>query len=379
MKVVLVYPAIPPAPNSIGEHTVRLARAAAAHAEVSIASATSEPLPVPGVMLFEGLSSDDGGGRVRLRTSDLAADADWLVVQWNPNSWGRRGWCPAVVRQLTRIAAARSGPKVATVVHEIGQPPIGWRQGVMNTWQYAFLARLVVASRVVFVAADGMTGRLARFARRTPFVTLPVGSNIEVVEPRPSAAGARDLLGVPSDAFVIGLFGRAHPTRDQAAVSAAAAALAADGREVAILALGAGRGDGLAVPAEVTTCCPGHLAEADASVAFSAMDVFASPFTRGVSTRRSSFVAALAHGIPTVTSLGPETGERLRRASGSAFLASDSGDVAAFVAEVGRLADDAALREQVGLAGRRLHGELFEWPDIASLLLTALRTHGDAL
>jgi len=82
------------------------------------------------------------------------------------------------------------------------------------------------------------------------------------------------------------------------------------------------------------------------------------PYADGVTTRRTSLMAALAHRSAVVTTDGALT-EPLWRHSGAVALV-DSGDVAAMRATLTHLMDDPARRAVMGAAAGALYAERFD-------------------
>jgi glycosyltransferase involved in cell wall biosynthesis len=100
--------------------------------------------------------------------------------------------------------------------------------------------------------------------------------------------------------------------------------------------------------------------------------VFVAPFVDGVSTRRTTVMAALQHGIATVATEGPLTDGVLRRSTSAIRLVPTlRRDL--FVEATLRLALQGEDRDAVGRAGRQLYEERFDWSVIASQLIACLR------
>jgi glycosyltransferase involved in cell wall biosynthesis len=89
----------------------------------------------------------------------------------------------------------------------------------------------------------------------------------------------------------------------------------------------------------------------------------------GVSTRRTTMTALLAHGLPIVGLDGRYTDSRLR--DSGAFLLSPLVDAPALIANLQRVMTNPALRSSLAAAAVRLHASDFTWPRIAERYLFA--------
>src|SRR6056297_3477403 len=113
-----------------------------------------------------------------------------------------------------RISPRRSLPttRVALMAHE---DFVSARESlpfaIMSLWQRPQFWALGHSADHVFLSIDAWAQKYQRWFPRTPVEHLPVGSNI----PRRSIsrAAARRELNLPDDAFVVGVFGSAHPSR----------------------------------------------------------------------------------------------------------------------------------------------------------------------
>jgi glycosyltransferase involved in cell wall biosynthesis len=102
----------------------------------------------------------------------------------------------------------------------------------------------------------------------------------------------------------------------------------------------------------------GGVPSATVSVHLQACDLLVQPYIDGVSSRRGTMMAALAHGIPTVTTTGRLT-ERLWQSSGAARLIA-AGDLEALLDAVVELAGDPAARERYASSARALYDNHFD-------------------
>ncbi len=83
-------------------------------------------------------------------------------------------------------------------------------------------------------------------------------------------------------------------------------------------------------------------------------DIFLAPFSDGVSTRRTTLMAALQHGLPVVGTSGESTDSMLT-GSTSAIRLLPVGDVTGFGAAVRLISEDADLRLSMAEAARVLY------------------------
>jgi glycosyltransferase involved in cell wall biosynthesis len=151
-------------------------------------------------------------------------------------------------------------------------------------------------------------------------------------------------------------------------------------RHCAVLLMGRGSDD---MASEVLRSMPGwrgrlygagELPSDDLSRHIGACDVLVQPYPDGVSSRRSTLMAALAHGRAVVTTEGPLT-ESLWQESAAVVL-TRTGDAGALAAEVARLAADPARTRVLGAAARSLYDARFALGGIVDTLMRADRGEG---
>lgn len=95
------------------------------------------------------------------------------------------------------------------------------------------------------------------------------------------------------------------------------------------------------------------------SVALSACDVCVLPFRGGAGTRRSSLAAALAHGVPVLSTLGPETPHELLDRDG--LILFRPGDSLGLARELETLLQDEGKRARHSEGALQLHAECFSF------------------
>ena len=293
-----------------------------------------------------------------------AAGPPWILLQYNPFSFGRWGVAPSLIGDALRLRR-RTGARFAVLVHEPWGDRYDWRSTLMSTYQRVQLRTLLLGADVVMATTEGRARMLRRDA-----LYVPVGSNITPVETPAPTARAR--LGVSDDTLVLALFGTGHPSRalDDAEVAVNALAERDGVRSMRVLNLGRGAPP-LRLRAGIEVDRPGQLAAEELSWRLSASDVLLLPFTDGVSTRRTTLMAGLAHGVAIVGSRGANTDELLTRRP-DALVLTPSGDGAAFARALADVSADRRRLRAIGEAGRRLYRDQFDWPVIARRVASAL-------
>jgi glycosyltransferase involved in cell wall biosynthesis len=295
-------------------------------------------------------------------------DADAVLVQYNPFWYGRRGFAPGLAAFLWNLRCRRRRPIISLMVHETYVDPRNLRWALMSTWQRAQLRALLAAADVSFCSIERWTRELRGLRPRRHVHHLPVGSNLP--DMRLHREESRTALGLDQDTTVIACFGLRHPERLEDHTMGAVRAVARSGRAVVLLNLGNGPSEVRSIGG-VTLRSPGYLEAKPLASLLAASDVFLAPYLDGVSTRRTTVMAALQHGIPVVGTWGPLTDRLLSQATDALALV-PVGQADRFAAAAMRLANDAATRRRLGQAGRNLYVSEFDWPVIAKRLVRGL-------
>jgi len=288
-----------------------------------------------------------------------------LLVQWVPHGYGfysmNLGFCLWLWNR-----AARHGDKVELMVHEpfLGFGEGSWRQNIPAALHRLMTMILLRAAERVWVSIPEWERRLRPWAlgRNLPFQWLPIPSNVPVMNDVAAVQTVRRRYGM-KDGLLIGHFG----TYGRPVVSLLEPILLALGQhsiEHTILLMGIGseafRQALLQKKPELASQirATGGLTPEDLSSHVAACDVLIQPYLDGVSTRRTSLMAGLAHGRAIVTTTGRAT-EPLWATTGSVALA-PTGDVNTFVGLVSELCVNENKRTRMGDSARELYQERFD-------------------
>jgi glycosyltransferase involved in cell wall biosynthesis len=225
------------------------------------------------------------------------------------------------------------------------------------------MAMLVARSAErIFVATPLWDGLLRRFIGSHNSISwLPVPSNIPVVDDSAGVAATR-LAYSPNGAPLLGHFGTLSGIVGQS-IEDLVAPVMESRNDARILLIGAnstnfrdrwvGAIPGLADKVYAT----GALTPDRLSLALQACDMMIQPYQDGVSTRRGSVMAALAHGRAVVTTNGVAT-EPLWAQSGAVAIAPVD-DHEAMQSVIARMLADEGERLRIGSAAKKLYAQRF--------------------
>ena len=289
-----------------------------------------------------------------------------LLVQYVPHGYGWRSMNVAFCLWLW-ARAALSGDRVELMVHEpcLAFGEGSWRRAGAAAVHRLMIAVLARAARRVWFSIPAWEGywRPYAFGRRAGFGWLSVPSTVPVADDPELTAHVRARFRPSESELLVGHLGTYSPLVTKSLGRAVPALLS----EVAgARAVFVGRG-GEALRDQLLNEHPGllgrvhatgYLGARELSAHLAACDLLVQPFPDGVSTRRTSVMAALAHGRAVVTTRGRLT-EDLWADSGAVALA-EAEDAAALAREAARLLADAAARARLGAAARALYRERFD-------------------
>lgn len=358
----------PPARGGVSDYTQAVSAGLAAAGDVVhvwCPEAAGSHVPPPGVHVH----------RVQgpWRREDLAeADAELdalprpkrLLVQWVPHAYGSRalnvGFCRWVHRR------SRAGDIVDLMVHEpflaFGEGPL--RQNVAAAVHRVMVALLLRAARRVWVAVPAWVDCLRPWApkRHLDYCWLPVPSNVPVVSDAAGVSDVRSKLAGDKN-LIIGHFSTYGPQirRDLTALVPKLLNALPDAH---LLLLGRG-GQSMAAALQACAesqakriCATGGIDAEALSRHLQACDLMVQPYPDGASTRRGTLMAALAHGVPVVTTVG-RLSESFWQAS-PAVATVPAGQLSELLDAAVDLASDAARRREQSVRARELYEARFD-------------------
>lgn len=271
----------------------------------------------------------------------LTAAPGCVLVQYVPNAFGWRGANLPFCWWLWRLGRHAD---VRVMFHE----PyfyFGWQRPLRNglaAVQRVMAALLLRASPVAYISTEAWLPYLRPLGPASRFVVMPIPATIPVEAPPDAVRLWRERLtaGEPH-AHLVGHFGTfgddiAGPLGRTLSLLLQQEACV----RVALMGSGAERFAATLDPAaRDRVVAAGPLPGGDIAAALRACDVVFQPYPDGVTTRRTSIMAALANGCAIVTTCGDLT-EPVWRSSGAAALTAAGDAQAAAACVSGLLADD---------------------------------------
>lgn len=371
MNVALVFPELPPKLDGIGDYTSQLSQALAKTCSVGIYTAAQHYTPISGVSIIPSFSVGSMKGVLSLSDRVCEDEPDCIVLQYNPFSYGKRGFCPYLPRTLKEIKSKKPAIRIALMVHEPFVPVESWQNAIMTSWQRWQLWATARQADVLYFSIEPWVNRFASWFPDKPVRHLPVGSNIPLISV--DRASVRQQLGIAPDELVLGVFGTMHHSRLMPFIQHACDKLATEAIRTRLLYIGP-HGNQLRQATKSNLLIDaGRLDAADVSRHFSAMDLYLAPFRKGVSARRGSFLVGIQHGVATVSTKGIHTDAFIREADKAAFLLGPDTKRAEFTNRVLALARNPEQRKQIGLEGKKFFQSHFSWMHIAERLIIDMK------
>lgn len=297
-----------------------------------------------------------------------------LLVQWVPHGFGYKSLNLPFCLWLWHRSAQR-GDRVELMVHE---PYLSflkghWRQNAAaSVHRLMTLVLLRTAQRVwVSTPAWGEKLRPYDWGRRHTFNWLPLPSTVPIAVDPVAIDSIRNRYA--PGGLLLGHFGTFGPPITPL-LGSIIPALLRKAPSASLILIGGGSD---AFRQRLVQECPdlekvvhtiGHIGARDPrlSLHLSACDVLIQPYPDGVTSRRTTAMAALAHGRPTITTTGALT-EPFWTTSGGVALA-PAGDSEAFVELAMRFLESPEERDSLGEAGRELYRRDFDIEHIVGLL-----------
>jgi len=380
MRICLISGEFPPMQGGVGDYTRELGRAMAILGHDVMLLTSVNAADAEQSADFRIFPIIEGWGRPFWRSANAffaQESADVVNIQYQTAAYGMK---PAINLLPGRMQFQGSKKPIMVVTfHDLLVPFLFRGAGPLRRWVTDVLARRVDG---VIATNEEDAASLDERAPDTPRRLIPIGSNIA-----PAALDEfdrqawRDHWGITADQLALSYFGFLNQSKGGEELIEALGKLVAGGRDAKLIMIGGkvGASDptNMAYLSRVEQLIgrlglegrviwTGYLPDREVTATLKASDVCVLPYRDGVSTRRGTLMAALAHGLPIVTTTPRMPLAQFRDGENMLLVPPENPD--AIAGAVSRLADDTTLREQVG-AGAAALAEQYTWPAIAEATL----------
>ncbi len=320
VKIHIITPRLPPRVCGIGDYTASFASAIADKIETTILTAQGqETTPLPGIVIKPVFEAAQPRSMARIAEVVAQDKPDWVLLEFEQfmyGHWGFNPWLPLAIRRIKRRCP---NTRFAVMIHERFVTAETWQNTIMASWQRSQYASLVSSADVVFFSIEVWAKILQARRPAKQVVHLPVGSNIPRLPI--SYEAARKHLDIASDVFVVGLFGT--PATTAPALSRVRNALQSvrdAGHNALLLYIGPHSARVQAGIGALPLRAEGALPADEVSRRFAALDAYAVPLEEGVTTRRTTLMTGLQHGVATLGTCSSVTDSTFLRAREQALL-----------------------------------------------------------
>lgn len=317
MRVLFVSGEYPPMQGGVGDYTWSLGTALNAlgvdvHVLTSQAAGPAHLAPSGVANIYPDVGRWGWGLADQVKRLAAELEADYVHVQYQTAAYGLHPAVNLLPRALDRWAWPR---RVAVTFHDLRMPYLFPKAGPLR-WR-ANLALAQGSDVVVVTNAEDLERMRSQESLRAKLVEIPIGANIQP-EPPPgfSREHQRKRWGIDSDSLLLAYFGFLNESKGAEELVQALSLLATDGLVAHLLMVGGQVGSsdptnraylervqGLIAQLglEDRVHWTGFTAAGEVSANLLAADLAVLPYRDGVSFRRGSLMAVLAHGLPVIS------------------------------------------------------------------------------
>ncbi len=381
MNVCFVTGEYPPMQGGVGDCTCQLGKALLALGHRVVVVTSTKGIGAP---LADGAAAREPEVRPIVDRWNWASwrhvlqtaqdrGADVVHIQYQTAAYGMH---PAVNLLPLRLRLVGQRPRVVVTFHDLRVPYLFPKAGMVRSWANQLLARCSDAA--IATNVEDYQQLKATGLPTEPYL-IPIGSNIHpLAPPGYERREWRHSLGVADDEALLCYFGFLNASKGGETLFRALSELLSRGLQVKLLMIGGQVGDSdptnrayleqvkalgqeLGVTGQVLWT--GYMPSEHVSASFWAADICVLPYRDGVSYRRGTLMAALAHGLPIVSTEPRVPTDTLVHGQNIFLVAAD--DPGATADAVEKLIAKNALRSCLAQGALAL-AQSFTWEHIAT-------------
>jgi len=368
LKIGIVTGEYPPHQGGVGDFTREIANALVDLGHEVHVITHQKATPSKQIKVHPVITSWNLQSLISIRQLAHNLNLDLLNIQYQAAAYGMT----PPIHFLPLVAGV---PCVMTF-HDLRVPYLFPKAGALR-WQAIMLLAKTSAGVIVTNPEDRLTLE-KNLWKADKLIEIPIGSNIKVnpkLQTSNSKKETRRKYGIGEDDLVIGYFGFLNASKGGETLFRALAQLPITNYKLLLIGGRTGSSDptnqayadqldALANELGITNRIirTGYLSPEDTTSAFFACDLMAMPYEDGASFRRGTFMACLAHGMPTITTQPSAPLAQLKHRE-NVYLISPSSPVTLSSA-IMILQSDSILRERIARGALEL-SDLFTWDKIA--------------
>ncbi len=382
MRVCFVSGEYPPMQGGVGDYTRELGRALLQLGHPVVAVTSSKASMTAAATSLASASEPDvrpvvgtWGWSSWAHVLGVAQEShcDVVHIQYQTAAYAMH---PAINLLPLHLRLKRNRPRVVVTFHDLRVPYLFPKAGPARRWVNVQLARW--SDAVIATNPEDYQSLGHWPLGQHPLRLIPIGSNIHPRLPEGyDRAAWRSHLGIAADETLLCYFGFLNDSKGGETLIRTLAELVRRGQSVRLLMIGGQVGDSdptnvaylqhvraLMVDLGVSerVLWSGYTGTQEVSANFAAADICMLPYRDGASYRRGSFMAALAHGLPIISTTPRVALESLADGENIRLVPPDNHTAAADAAESLMASPETRSRLRQGaleLAGR------FSWEGIA--------------
>jgi polysaccharide biosynthesis protein PslF len=315
-RVLLVTGEFPPMQGGVGDYTFELARTLSKLGHtVSVVTSVKGTTTEPGITVFPVMKTWSWQSWGQIIAIAQQTQSNIIHIQYQTAAFAMH---PALNLFPLRLRLNRTRPRSVVTFHDLRVPYLFPKAGPLRRWVTIGMARWCDAAVITNIEDAIELGK-----QRVPFRLIPIGSNITTdLPPGYDRAAWRARLGIAPDETLLCYFGFLNESKGGETLIRALWELVSGNRDARLLMVGGQTGDSdptnIAYLARIKKLIEdlrltpyviwtGFTTAREVSAHLLASDIAVLPYRDGASYRRGSFMAALSHGLPIVTTKGPGT------------------------------------------------------------------------